>query len=257
MSRIFTATVVKNIELTSGHFLLSLLPQIRIPKPHAGNFFMLQVDSGLDPLLKRPLSLHRAAGGEIQFLYRAVGKGTALLGLRKPGDTMQVMGPLGNKFPLRQKSASIILVAGGIGIAPLFALAESAAKRKAYLFYGAGTKREVLLLDELGRLGIDPVISTDDGSLGKKGNIINVMKKYLSRQPSLAKNATIYACGPQPMLRTLSDLVKSLNIPAFSALEETMACGVGTCLGCVVRTIDGYRRVCREGPVFPMEEIIW
>lgn len=257
MSRIFTATVVRNVELAPNYFLISLHPKNRIPRPHAGNFFMLQVGTGLDPLLKRPFSLHRVSGGEIQFLYRSVGKGTALLGRRKPGDAIQVMGPLGNKFPLRKKSSSIILVAGGIGIAPLFALAESAADRHPYLFYGARTKREVLLLDDLKRLGLETVISTDDGSMGKKGNIIKVMKRYLSSRPSLRKNSIVYACGPQPMLRALTHFVNAVNIPAFAALEETMACGIGTCLGCVVRTIDGYQRVCREGPVFPLREIIW
>lgn len=218
---------------------------------------MVAVDEGLDPLLNRPLSIHRWLGPDFQLLYRVVGKGTEILSRKKPGDVLDILGPLGNGFPVSKKSGNVILVAGGVGIAPIFSLAESLKKRKPALFYGARTKDEVLCINELKSIGIDPVISTDDGTMGKKGNIVNVLKDYLSRNSSSVTDHVLYACGPGPMLKALSALAKKHNLQGHIALEQGMACGIGTCLGCVVNTTKGYKRVCKEGPVFPIEDIIW
>ncbi|RJR16539.1 MAG: dihydroorotate dehydrogenase electron transfer subunit [Nitrospiraceae bacterium] len=223
---------------------------------------MVEVEKGAGPLLKRPLSLHRWLGGDFQLLYRVAGKGTDILSRKKPGDVVEVLGPLGNGFPLKQPTGPVILVAGGIGIAPVFGLAEALTKVKnresfPLLFYGARTKEELLCLNELKSLGIDPFISTDDGTFGKKGNIVNALMKYAARQGKGIANHTLFACGPAPMLKSLSAAAVKLNLKGHIAMEQHMACGIGTCLGCVVKTIDGYRRVCREGPVFPIEDIVW
>jgi len=223
---------------------------------------MVEVAEGPDPLLKRPLSLHRWLGGDFQLLYRVAGKGTDILSRKKPGDVLEILGPLGNGFPLKQKTAPVILVAGGIGIAPIFGLAETLTKGKnregsPLLFYGARTKEELLCLDELKSLGIDPVISTDDGTLGKKGNIVNALTKYTARHGKSIADHTLFACGPEPMLKSLSLAAVKLGIKGYIAMEQHMACGIGTCLGCVVRTVGGYKRVCKEGPVFPIGDIVW
>jgi dihydroorotate dehydrogenase electron transfer subunit len=242
---------------------LTLHPLETIKKPKPGTFFMLSVDNGLDPLLKRPLSVHRRVGSDFQLLYRVVGKGTSLLSEKKQGNTLEVIGPLGKGFPIKKNQGDIILVAGGLGIAPIFALAETAAStlkgrnRKPLLFYGARTKQEALCLDSLNSIGIDPIISTDDGTLGEKGNIVAVLKNYLSRAPLPATSHLLYACGPEPMLKSLSKFAKDNKLKGYVALEQNMACGIGTCLGCVVNTNKGYKRVCKEGPVFPIEEIVW
>ncbi len=239
---------------------------------------MLSVGSGIDPLLKRPFSLYRWLEGDFQILYRVVGKTTSILKKRKPGDILEIIGPLGRGFPVIKKTQKkkIILVAGGIGIAPLFALAETIKKRSSILFYGAKTKKEVLCIEELKSIGIDPIVSTDDGSLGQKGVIIDLLDEFLacpsSLPPSLFPQVPkgslrntgdlpprpcLYACGPKPMLRSLSFLVKKYKIEGYIALEENMACGFGACLGCVVKTGEGNKRVCKEGPVFSTEEIVW
>jgi dihydroorotate dehydrogenase electron transfer subunit len=256
LDKLLKASVIENKQLIKNHYLLTLHPLKKIKKPGAGSFFMLSVDSGLDPLLKRPFSIHRCIGGNFQLLYRVVGKGTHLLSKKKQGDTLEATGPLGNGFNVGKTQNNIILVAGGIGIAPVFALAETVSKRKPLLFYGTRTKKEALCLDNLKSLGIKPVISTDDGTLGTKGNIINVMEKHLTRS-TLSTDCVIYACGPGPMLRSLSEFTKKHGLNGFAALEQNMACGLGTCLGCVVNTVKGYKRVCKEGPVFPIKEIIW
>lgn len=239
---------------------------------------MLSVDNSLDPLLKRPFSIHRRVNGDLQFLYRVVGRGTAILSRKKNGDILEVFGPLGNKFPVRKSQKNIILVAGGLGIAPIFGLAESltppapsllkwgesrsSGKRKSnqpklWFFYGLKTGAEALCTDELKSIEIDPVISTDDGTMGKKGNIVNVLKHFIARNPSVITGCDVYACGPGPMLKSLSSLAAKYKLQMHVALEQNMACGLGTCLGCVVETKSGYKRVCKEGPVFPVEEIIW
>jgi dihydroorotate dehydrogenase electron transfer subunit len=257
LNRLFRASVVENREIKKNHYLLTLHPSEKIKQPEPGNFFMLSVDSGLDPLLKRPFSIHRRIGSDFQILYRVVGKGTGLLSRRKPGDLLDVTGPLGNVFPVTRTHDKIIFIAGGLGIAPIFSLAEKLKKKKPLLFYGARTREELLCIDELRSLGIEPVISTDDGSSGKKGNIVNVLRIFLTRHPSLITRHCLYACGPKPMLMALSLLARKYDLKGYMALEQNMACGLGTCLGCVVNTVDGYKRVCKEGPVFSIEEVVW
>lgn len=226
---------------------------------------MLSVDSGPDPLLKRPFSVHRRLGCDFQILYRVVGKGTGILSKRRPGDLLDVVGPLGNEFPVTKTHDKIILIAGGVGIAPIFALAEKFKKEDPLLFYGARTKEETLCIDELRSLGIKPIISTDDGSSGEKGNIVNVLRNFLASDSAGTIHGSslhlthycLYACGPVPMLKALCSLAIKYSLKGYIALEQNMACGLGTCLGCVVNTIDGYKRVCKEGPVFRIEEIKW
>jgi dihydroorotate dehydrogenase electron transfer subunit len=194
--------------------------------------------------------------GNFQLLYRVVGKGTALLSQKKPAEKIEVIGPLGNGFILK-KSKKAILVAGGLGIAPIFALAESLVKTKPIFFYGVKTKNDILCLNQLKSTGIDPIISTDDGTFGKKGNVVNVLRNYLRQHSISSTQHILYACGPQPMLNSLSLLAKKYRLKGYIALEQNMACGLGACLGCVINTVKGYKRVCKEGPVFPIEEIVW
>ena len=222
-----------------------------------GNFFMISVDRGLDPLLKRPFSIHRWLDGDFQLLYRVTGRGTAILSKKKNGDVLEGIGPLGKGFPVKAGSRKIILVAGGLGIAPVFNLAEHTAKNKPLFFYGVRTKREALCLDGVRSLGIDPFLSSDDGTLGARGTVVSNLKKYLKNHSASASRIVLYSCGPEAMLRALSLFAKDFGAKGYVALEQNMACGIGTCLGCVVQTKKGYKRVCKEGPVFPMEEIIW
>jgi dihydroorotate dehydrogenase electron transfer subunit len=277
LSRLFNACVTDNVEVSRNCFLLTLSPLDEIKMPDPGNFFMVSLDNGYDPLLKRPFSVHRCMDGTFQILYRVVGKGTGLLRNKKPGDIIEVIGPLGNTFPVRKSMKNIILVAGGIGIAPLFALAERlispvalpkdvrkrGLKKKEtgntapVFFYGARTKDELLCTHELSLIGIDPVISTDDGTSGQKGSVINVLKKYLSGRERRATDHAIFSCGPEPMLKALAELTEKKKLKAYASIEQNMACGLGTCLGCTVPTKTGYRRVCKEGPIFPLGDIVW
>lgn len=217
---------------------------------------MLSAYHGVDPLLRRPFSLHRRLGRDFQILYRVIGKLTHILKDKKTSDIVEIMGPLGNGFPATKIKNKPVLVAGGLGVAPLFALAEKIADKNPIFFIGAKNREEALCINELKSIGINAVVSTDDGSLGQKGLITDVLRVFLSRQ-SLITHHCLYACGPKPMLKNLSFLTEKLKLKGYIALEENMACGMGTCLSCTVNTRKGLKRVCKEGPVFPMEEIIW
>jgi len=258
LSKIFTALISDNKRITSNHYLLTLHPLQRIIKPQAGQFFMVSLGDCLDPLLRRPFSLYRWFGGDFQILYRVVGKGTEILSRKRGGERIDILGPLGRGFPVDElKKERIILVAGGLGIAPIFALAEDVKKRAPILFYGAVSSDTLLCQDEIRSMGIKTFISTEDGTIGRKGVITDLLIEYLDRTSSFEDNPVIYSCGPVPMLKRVSDIIRRYRLQGFVSTEEKMACGIGACLGCIIKTKDGYRRVCKDGPVFLAEEIIW
>jgi len=257
LSRLFKASIRENIQLTKNNFLITLHPLEKIVNPKPGQFFMLSAYRGVDPLLRRPFSLHRRLGRDFQILYRVLGKLTHILKDKKPADIVEIMGPLGNGFPATKIKNKPVLVAGGLGVAPLFALAEKIADKNPVFFLGAKNKEEALCIDELKSIGINAVVSTDNGTLGQKGLITDVLRDFLSRHSSLVTRHCLFACGPKPMLKNLSLLTEQMKLKGYIALEENMACGMGACLGCMVNTRKGFKRVCKEGPVFPMEEIIW
>lgn len=211
-----------------------------------------------DPLLKRPFSIFRRRSKGLEILYRVKGRGTMLMRDMKKGSPVSVLGPLGNSYPMPGKGRTPLIIAGGIGIASLFFLAHRFAKsgKKAHIYYGVRNEGELLMLDELKRFGKRLYISTDDGSCGEKGCVTDMLGDFLSGVET-GPDYEIYACGPRAMLAALSGVVKDLGIPAYVSMEENMACGIGACLGCVVKTVNGHKRVCKEGPVFKMEEIIW
>jgi dihydroorotate dehydrogenase electron transfer subunit len=182
------------------------------------------------------------------------------LSRRKPGDILDIIGPLGNGFSLKKGRA--IIVAGGVGVAPLVFLAEKlislrakSSELRAEVLIGAKTKNHILCEKEFKDLGLNVTIATDDGSRGFKGRVTEALD-YLLRAKS-RELPTIYACGPAPMLKAVSAIAKKHKIPAQLSLEAHMACGIGACLGCVVKTTQGFKRVCKEGPVFGSQELIW
>ena len=233
-----------------------------------GQFLNIRLSDNYDPLLRRPFSVHNVRLKSIELLYEALGKGTRILSQKKPGEFLDIIGPLGNGFGLgettRQRNNEItIIAAGGMGVAPLIFLAEKLrggkrqkAKGKTLVLIGAKTKNHILCEKEFKQLGCEVKVSTDDGSMGFKGKVTGLLKKVL-RLAISDKRLAIYACGPKPMLKEISTISKEYSLPAQISLEAHMACGFGACLGCVVNTKGGYKRVCKEGPVFSADEIIW
>lgn len=232
----------------------------RLAKP--GQFIEIKVSDNHEPLLRRPFSVHRTADNNLTVLYEIVGEGTEILSTRKAGEYLDVIGPLGNGFnyELPAINCEPILIAGGMGTAPLVFLAEKLANVKGRgskftVLIGARTKNQILCEKEFRDLGCEVKVSTEDGSKGFKGRVTDLLK--LSLINVNYQQATFFSCGPHPMLKEVAALSKKYNIPAQVSLESHMACGIGACLGCVVDTIDGFKRACKEGPVFKSEEIIW
>lgn len=254
--------IISQKEVAPNHYLLVFSAPDLAAKAKPGQFVHVRCGESFDPLLRRPISIHALDyhKGEIALLYRVVGKGTGLLSQKKAGETLDVLGPLGQGFVVSSGVEKIALVGGGMGAAPLLALAQDCLEKKVkvYFLLGASSKEYLLIEDELARLGVELRIATDDGSQGIRGNTVDLLQRLLVE----GKIDLICACGPKPMLRGVARMALSKEIECQVSLEEKMACGVGACLGCVCRakTEDGqdtYRKVCQHGPVFDGKEVQW
>jgi len=256
LSRYFKASISDNLSLNDKNNILAIKPLEPSVDPEPGQFYMIEVNDSNDPLLKRPFSYFRKTRETIQFVYTVKGKGTAMMKGFKRGRIINVIGPLGTAYPKPEEGYAPLLIAGGIGMASLFPLA-TLLKKKAFLIYGAKTKDELVMFDELKKCGSEMVTCTDDCSFGKEGLVTDILKDFLTSHPPLLKPYLIYSCGPKPMLRAVSRIAMDRGIRGYFSLEENMACGFGACLGCATKTVSGYKRVCKEGPVFPLEDIVW
>ncbi len=225
-----------------------------------GQFFMLQC--GGDMVLRRPISIHTVKGSDIVSLLIAPpidGRPAHKSGARqlcelREGAELDLIGPLGNGFNMDSNSKNILIAAGGIGIAPLKFLAETALSsgKKVTLLIGARTKSGLYPQSLLPK-GADTVFATDDGSYGKKGSVAELIPEYLTKVDQ------VFACGPQAMYETMQRHMNSWPVerPVQVSLEVRMGCGVGACYSCSIRTRQSMKRVCKEGPVFDINDIIW
>ena len=245
----------------------------------AGQFVAIQVQdsrvSSFDPLLRRPISLAEISRDqdEITLLYRIQGRGTEILARARCGEQLSVMGPLGKGFSLPE-AGELWLVAGGIGVFPLQALAQSALAQglTVHLFWG-GENRSFLKSAGLAQwqaLGVQMHLSTLDGSLGQKGLVTEGVQAQLSQMIGQTKQAkhsnpnqiSVATCGPARMMQAVTKLCMEFQVPVEVSLEERMGCAVGACLGCVCTLIDErgiqiHKKVCLDGPVFRGEEVVW
>ena len=215
------------------------------------------VQLGLEPAyLPRPFSILRADGRRLAVLSKAVGVGTRALFACTPGRRVWVLGPLGCGFR-RDGTAASILVGGGVGLPPVYALAERLAAEGAVpcVIVGARTAEQVLLRKELTTLGAEVHVMTDDGSAGGRGTAADRLHELLQAGGGECR---VYACGPWPMLAAVAELCRRSGTPCQVAVEEHMACGFGACQGCAVATAaGGYDLVCRDGPAFDAERLAW
>jgi len=234
------------------HLIWAEAPQIA-SKAEPGQFVMVRCSEGYDPLLRRPMSIHRVGeNGALALLFAVVGRGTGWLARRKGGQMIDLLGPLGHGFTLSAESHDLLLVAGGIGIAPLVALAQRGIAQGAQvtLLLGAPTQSQ-LYPSHLLPPGIKIVIATEDGSVGKRGMVTELLA-------GLADGADqIFACGPISMYKAMAsqDLLRGRSVQV--SIEARMGCGFGGCYGCAVETKSGLRLVCQDGPVFELSELSW
>jgi dihydroorotate dehydrogenase electron transfer subunit len=262
--RYLNARVIENRSLGGGYFVLRLGGCEALAGSRPGQFVMLRGDWGRDPLLPRPLSLLSVAHeGRADLLAKVVGKGTALMERSPPGSRVSVLGPLGNSFPVPSAELTDLLVAGGVGLPPLFMQAESAARlgvaAGCEMLYGGRTSRDLVLLSEMRGQGLALHLATEDGSLGRRGRVTDELEARIEhwRAAAPTRRLRIMACGPREMLWAVGRIAQSCDVECYLSLEEQMACGIGVCLGCAVAAqTRPYRYVCKDGPVFPAAEVM-
>jgi len=241
------APVISNREVIPKTYLIWLKsPQIAAEgKP--GQFVMVRC--GEDSVLPRPLSIHQRDGDKIALLFKVVGKGTAWLSQRQAGDKLDIFGPLGNGFSLSPTSYNLLLVAGGMGIAPLYYLAQEALKKRypVVLLYGTADRSRYPV-----SLNIKLLSATEDGTVGHHGMVTELLPAYIDWADQ------IFACGPLAMYRDMAtNYPQLLHKPVQVSLEVRMGCGRGVCYGCTIKTRNGLKRVCEHGPVFSLVDILW
>ena len=263
--------VLSNQEISPGYYRMRILApgyaQIALP----GQFVMFRVRRSLPPLLRRPFGIFQIGflppdcegmpeKEYIELIYKVVGTGTEVMRELHHGDQIELLGPLGRGFEINDEAGDKILVGGGIGLVPLYMLAQSLKDRsRTRLLIGGRTREDIITVTEFERLGVSTHVTTEDGSLGEEGLITRILERKLDKYPK----AQVYSCGPMPMLRAVETICSARRVPLQVSLEALMACGVGACLGCVVKGADHseqnprYLCTCRQGPVFYSPELDW
>src|SRR5688572_2517087 len=264
MPRDLQAALVDKQPLPGAYVLLTFRHPEIAGTARAGQFVMIKAGTSAEPPLRRPFSILDvdAARGTFRLFLKAVGAGSRALADLRDGEVAQCLGPLGVPFPAPAADREALLVAGGYGIAPfhLFCRELGREGRGARVFYGGRTAGDLQIRDAFDALGVPLVAATDDGSLGHHGRVTEPLEAHLDAHGGPFQ---IYACGPDAMLHAVARVAARRGVPAQVSLDPWMGCGVGTCLGCVVRMQTAedarphYRCACTEGPVFDAREVVW
>jgi dihydroorotate dehydrogenase electron transfer subunit len=253
---ILDLVVTENTAPHANYVLIKLTHKEKLPEMLPGQFAEIRIDGSPTTFLRRPISINYVdrAKNEIWFLVQLVGDGTHQLAKIQPGDTLNVVLPLGNGFtvPSDEVQFNPLLVGGGVGVAPMLMLGSELAKKgiRPTFLLGARSAKDLLELDEFEKLG-QVYCTTEDGSQGEKGFV--TQHSILSQQTF----DQIYTCGPKPMMMAVAKYAKAHQIHCEVSLENKMACGVGACLCCVEKTDEGHVCVCKDGPVFNINKLLW
>ncbi len=258
------ANVLWNEKLSTVYYKIGLTCSTHYASAKPGQFIMLRFSGQTDPLLRRPFSIHNLVieNGKtrgIELLYKVVGSATAALAQQKPGDLVDILGPLGSGFIIPARARRVYMVAGGIGVAPLVFLVSELHRKNTDLsnyrvFIGGRAREDLLCSDVFNRLGVSVLTTTDDGSAGDQCLVTHPLEMAIDQTvPDL-----ILACGPMAMLACVVGIAEKHRAPCQVSIETMMACGMGACLGCAVecRTATAhYFHACVDGPVFPADEL--
>ena len=261
MAKLELAKLENKEELAKGIFKFTVkAPEITL-ESKAGNFVEIRVNEGIEPFLRRPISIYNLEKekGLLEFIFQVKGKGTEILAQKQVGEVIDLVGPLGFGTFRYEKAQNLAIIGGGIGIFPLHELAKEAKKYGKHIstYLGFRNKDLVVLEKEFDQVSDQLTITTDDGSYAKQGFAINFLEEDLEK----GNIDSIYACGPLPMLKAVQKLAIEKEIPCQISLEEKMACGLGICLGCAVKTAKStpenpeYWHVCKAGPVFEAKDV--
>jgi dihydroorotate dehydrogenase electron transfer subunit len=249
-------TVVANERIAPGVGLITLEAPRCAGSVRPGQFVHLRVATGADIILRRPFSVHRAEGSRLEILYQVLGAGTLRLAEKDAGDTsMDVVGPLGHGWEIPEGAAHALIVTGGLGAAPLGMLAEQLAERgvATVVAMGAPSAERLVAREHFQRVARRVEVATDDGSAGERGFVTAISERLLAAE----RFDVVYTCGPEVMQRIVVAQAAARGASCQVSLERLMACGIGACLSCVVKTVTGQKRACVDGPVFNAEEVAW
>lgn len=258
------ARVLDNNDIIAGHKVLTCEAPDIAALAQPGHFVNVLTAERTDPLLRKPFSIYTVDRqlGQISLLYSIVGATTQGMARKVPGDTLDLVGPLGGRIfrPDTRPSAAHVMVGGGYGVPPLVFLSRELqiAHTDPDLSFIIGARRKDLLLceAELTAAGVTAHAATEDGSHGTQGRVTDVLEPLLRRRTG--QPLTVYCCGPTPMMRAVGELCQSLEVPCQLSVEVSMPCGIGVCMGCVLDLTDGRRvRCCIDGPVFEAAEVKW
>ena len=254
----FTGQVIANYYVAEGYYEMKFLWDKSAGIPQPGQFFTIRISTQTDPLLRRPFAFagFHASTSSAAVIYQVRGKGTEIL-LHTPPDTeIDLAGPFGNAFTQPDDGQPNMVLAGGIGLGPMLYLAQALQQQQQPVQFIYGCRNLDLIPGHKGFHSLNPVICTDDGSEGFGGTVVD----YLQAQAdTLAAGTRLYACGPLAMMRGCHQFALEHDLSCLVSMEAMMACGVGACAGCVVKTVaaPGYARVCKEGAVFDSRELVW
>ncbi len=255
-------TILQNVEIKKDNYMLSFEDEDMARKIKMGQFLEIKVGEGIDNLLRKPISINDVVEDKIVLLYRVVGKGTKALSRYRAGDILNVLGPLGNSFPEISDEQEVLIVAGGIGCGPFSLVMRTVKNWK--LFYGCRDKCEILLEDAVNNHQERVFVATDNGSYGRHGFITDELEEYLEVNRLELTNKVIFTCGPEIMMKKVTNIAEKYNIEAYVSLEEYMGCGIGACVGCIQKIKSPekeegweYKKVCKDGPIFKGSEVIW
>lgn len=254
--------ILFNRMIASETFLMGLRSPEIVAAAKPGQFVMVRVGSGIDPLLRRPFSICGIKEDDQFFiLYRVVGRGTAILAERKEGERLSVLGPLGKGFELPRTHEIPLLVGGGIGVAPLFFLSQTMKTTDIEFMMGFGSSNEIIDMNGIVILNANVSVATGDGTAGHNGPVTDLLEEYLKKNVVRKDSLSLFTCGPIPMLKRVLDIAINVGIPCQSSMEAFMACGLGACQGCAIKVASkesrDYYHVCRDGPVFPIQSLDW
>jgi len=274
------ATVAFNRPISTAYLHLGLAAPGFPVTFRAGEFVMVRPSWVGDPFLPRAFSIYRISGGGgatgsrgegsppvIEILYKVLGKGTQHLSRMEPSQEVEILGPLGNAFALPGDLTLAVLVAGGIGVPPIAALAvelarmrnaECGMRNNVEVFLGGKTHEDILCVKDFEEAGASVHVTTEDGSLGTRGLVTDLLRPFLITHHE--SRFTIYTCGPPGMLAAVARLAEEFAVPCQVSVEANMACGFGACMGCAIEVkadVMTYKLVCKDGPVFASREIKW
>lgn len=247
MKKLFDTEIKSNVEVAEKIFRLEIAAQELSEIAKAGQF--VQVKLSDEFTLRRPLGIASAKNGVVKIFYRVIGRGTKYLSTKKNGETLNILGALGNGFNTNV-AGKILLVGGGMGIAPLLSVAEKIPA--ADILMGGKNSGEVnFWIGEFKPVTEKIFITTDDGSRGSLGFVTTLLPEVLEYDDY----AAIYTCGPEIMMRGVAKIAAENNLPCYVSFEKRMACGLGACLSCSIDTSTGRKKVCKDGPVFDSSEV--